>query len=151
LVLFYIKIKRTKIIQTCEFNAYSKTALDDLNLQLIHSSFSFACPKEKEQKKKAARTLPLYALLAALLPHVPEWSAPFVHVHARYPCGTESVPSKESVIAIFQTLRHKKLTDKLYVVIGSACIGNARSTKRSPAMKIVIKIKKNENNSDVRV
>jgi hypothetical protein len=86
----------------CEFNAYSKTALDNLHLQLIHSSFSFACPKEKEQKKKAARTLPLYALLAALLPHVPEWSAPFVHVHARYPCGKESVLRRRASSRVFK-------------------------------------------------
>jgi len=35
---------------------------------------------QKRTKKDQARTLPLYALLAALQPHMPEWAALFVHV-----------------------------------------------------------------------
>jgi len=39
---------------------------------------------QKRTKKNQARTLPLYPLLAALQPHMPEWAALFVHVHAQY-------------------------------------------------------------------
>ena len=35
---------------------------------------------QKRTKKNQARTLPLYPLLAALQPHMPEWAALFVHI-----------------------------------------------------------------------
>jgi hypothetical protein len=38
---------------------------------------------QKRTKKNQARTLPLYALLAALQPHMPEWVALFVHASAQ--------------------------------------------------------------------
>src|SRR6478609_9487792 len=40
---------------------------------------------QKRTKKDQARTLPLYALLAALQPHMPEWAALFVHVRPAIP------------------------------------------------------------------
>jgi hypothetical protein len=38
---------------------------------------------QKRTKKNQARTLPLFPLLAALQPHIPEWAALFVHIHAQ--------------------------------------------------------------------
>ncbi|MCE2957059.1 MAG: hypothetical protein LW841_07880, partial [Flammeovirgaceae bacterium] len=45
--------------------------------------FSFACPRPfAALRVEKERTLPLYPLLTALQPHMPEWAAPFVHVRA---------------------------------------------------------------------
>jgi hypothetical protein len=56
----------------------------DFERMFFISSLSFFVLIQKRTKKDQARTLPLYALLTALPPHIPEWAALFVHAHAQY-------------------------------------------------------------------
>ena len=75
-----VKTKSTKKRKIKEHCGSTKLCLIK---RLAHEHFLFFFVLiQKRTKKNQARTLPLYPLLAALQPHMPEWAALFVHVHA---------------------------------------------------------------------
>jgi hypothetical protein len=76
-----VKTKSTKK-EIFPHNSQLLISLLDAKIISVILSLFFFVLIQKRTKKNQARTLPLYALLAALQPHMPEWAALFVHVNA---------------------------------------------------------------------